>query len=186
MSIRMTLSTAFLALTLPLAASAFAAGGGGGGDSGSGGSDQTSTPTCKSGEVYSQKAKKCVPANQGAIDDDDLFETGRALAYAGRYGEAIQMLGLVSDKNDPRVLNMLGFSHRKSGRIEVGLGYYQEALTINPDFTLAREYLGEAYLTLGDLAAAKNQLSEIEKRCGKGCAEYAELEKQIVEVEKRG
>jgi tetratricopeptide (TPR) repeat protein len=169
-----------------LAASAFAAGGGGGGDSGSGGSDQSSTPTCKSGEVYSQKEKKCVPANQGAIDDDDLFETGRALAYAGRYGEAIQMLGLVSDKNDPRVLNMLGFSHRKSGRIEVGLGYYQEALTINPDFTLAREYLGEAYLTLGDLAAAKNQLSEIEKRCGKGCAEYAELEKQIAEIEKRG
>lgn len=180
MSIRMTLSTAFLALTLPLAASAFAAGGGG--DSGSGGSDQTSTPTCKSGQVYSQAQKKCVPANQGAIDDNDLFETGRALAYAGRYGEAIQMLGLVSDKNDPRVLNMLGFSHRKSGRIEVGLGYYQEALTINPDFTLAREYLGEAYLTLGDLAAAKNQLSEIEKRCGKGCAEYAELEKQIVAV----
>ena len=180
MSIRMTLSTAFLALTLPLAASAFAAGGGG--DSGSGGSDQTSTPTCKSGQVYSQAQKKCVPANQGAIDDNDLFQTGRALAYAGRYGEAIQMLGLMSDKNDPRVLNMLGFSHRKSGRIEVGLGYYQEALTINPDFTLAREYLGEAYLTLGDLAAAKNQLSEIEKRCGKGCAEYAELEKQIVAV----
>ncbi|MCO5162759.1 MAG: tetratricopeptide repeat protein [Mesorhizobium sp.] len=176
MSIRMTLSTAFLALTLPAASLAYAAGG----DGGSGGSGQT--PACKSGEVYSQKEKKCVPANQGAIDDDDLFQTGRALAYAGRYGEAIEMLGLVSDKNDPRVLNMLGFSHRKSGRIEVGLGYYQEALTINPDFTLAREYLGEAYLTLGDLAAAKNQLSEIEKRCGKGCAEYAALEKQIEAV----
>ena len=180
MSIRMTLSAALISLTLPVATLAYAAGG----DSGSGGSDQT--PTCKSGEVYSQKEKKCVPANQGAIDDDDLFETGRALAYAGRYGEAIQMLGLVSDKNDPRVLNMLGFSHRKSGRIEVGLGYYQEALTINPDFTLAREYLGEAYLTLGDVASAKNQLSEIEKRCGKGCAEYAELEKQIAAVEARG
>lgn len=183
MSIRMTLSAALISLTLPVATLAYAAGGGsGGGDAGSGGSDQTSTPTCKSGEVYSQKEKKCVPANQGAIDDDDLFETGRALAYAGRYGEAIQMLGLVSDKNDPRVLNMLGFSHRKSGRIEVGLGYYQEALTINPDFVLAREYLGEAYLTLGDLASAKTQLSEIEKRCGKGCAEYAALEKQIVAV----
>lgn len=171
MSIRMTLSAALVALTVPFAVPAFAAGGG-----------TEQTPTCKAGEVYSQKEKKCVPANQGAIDDDDLFQTGRALAYAGRYGEAIQMLGLMSDKNDPRVLNMLGFSHRKSGRIQVGLGYYQEALTINPDFTLAREYLGEAYLTLGDLASAKNQLSEIEKRCGKGCAEYAALEKQIAAV----
>ncbi|MCR5855660.1 tetratricopeptide repeat protein [Mesorhizobium sp. J428] len=176
MSIRLTLSAAVLAFSLPFALPAFAAGG----DSGSGGSDQT--PTCKSGEVYDKTEKKCVPAKQGAVDDDSLFETGRALAYAGKYGEAIQMLGLVSDKNDPRVLNMLGFSHRKSGRIDVGLGYYQEALTINPDFTLAREYLGEAYLTLGDIAAAKNQLSEIEKRCGKGCAEYAALEKQIAAV----
>jgi tetratricopeptide (TPR) repeat protein len=96
------------------------------------------------------------------------------------------MLGLVADKNDPRVLNMLGFSHRKSGRIEVGLGYYQEALAANPDFVLAREYMGEAFLTLGDLASAKGQLSEIEKRCGKGCAEYAALERQIVDAEKKG
>lgn len=174
MSTRLKLSAAVLALSLPLAWPAFPAGGG------SDASDQT--PTCKSGEVYDKTEKKCVPAKQGAVDDDSLFETGRALAYAGKYGEAIQMLGLVSDKNDPRVLNMLGFSHRKSGRIDVGLGYYQEALTINPDFTLAREYLGEAYLTLGDIAAAKNQLSEIEKRCGKGCAEYAALEKQIAAV----
>ncbi|SMH51472.1 tetratricopeptide repeat protein [Mesorhizobium australicum] len=176
MSTRLKLSAAVLALALPLAWPALSAGG----DSGSGASDQT--PTCKSGEVYDKTEKKCVPAKQGAVDDDSLFETGRALAYAGKYGEAIQMLGLVSDKNDPRVLNMLGFSHRKSGRIDVGLGYYQEALTINPDFTLAREYLGEAYLTLGDIASAKNQLSEIEKRCGKGCAEYAALEKQIAAV----
>jgi tetratricopeptide (TPR) repeat protein len=180
MSIRLTLSATALALSLPFAVPAFAAGGGSGGDS-----DQTSTQ-CKSGEVYDKNEKKCVPAKQGAVDDDSLFETGRALAYAGRYGEAIQMLGLVADKNDPRVLNMLGFSHRKSGRIEVGLGYYQEALAANPDFVLAREYMGEAFLTLGDIASAKNQLSEIEKRCGKGCAEYAELERQITDAEKRG
>ena len=126
-----------------------------------------------------KQVKGKVKEQWGKLTDDDLFETGRALAYAGRYGEAIQMLGLVSDKNDPRVLNMLGFSHRKSGRIEVGLGYYQEALAANPDFVLAREYMGEAFLTLGDIASAKNQLSEIEKRCGKGCEEYALLAKQI-------
>jgi len=176
MSIRLTLSATVLALSLPFAVPVFAAGGG----------TETATPECKSGEVYDKNEKKCVPAKQGAVDDDSLFETGRALAYAGKYGEAIQMLGLVADKNDARVLNMLGFSHRKSGRIDVGLGYYQEALAANPDFVLAREYMGEAFLTLGDIASAKNQLSEIEKRCGKGCAEYAELERQITDAEKRG
>jgi tetratricopeptide (TPR) repeat protein len=176
MSIRLALSASLLALSLPIGGAAFAAGG----DSGA------ETPTCKAGEVYDKTEKKCVPAKQGAIDDDSLFEQGRALAYAGRYGEAITLLGLVENKNDPRVLNMLGFSHRKSGRIEVGLGYYQEALAANPDFVLAREYMGEAYLTLGDLDSARNQLSEIEKRCGKGCAEYAALEKEIVAAETKG
>lgn len=173
MPIRLVLSASLLALTLPFGA-ALAAGG------------DSDTPSCKSGEVYDKAQKKCVPAQQGSIDDDTLFETGRALAYSGRYGEAITMLGLVADKNDPRVLNMLGFSHRKSGRIEVGLGYYQEALAANPDFVLAREYMGEAYLTLGDIAAAKAQLSEIGTRCGTGCAEYAALAKQVAAAEAKG
>ena len=107
------------------------------------------------------------------LDDDSIYEAGRDLAMAGRYGEAIEVLGLAADKTDPRILNYLGYSHRKSGRIQVGLGYYQEALRIDPDYTLVREYLGEAYLQLGDVASARNQLSEIEKRCGTGCSEYA-------------
>jgi tetratricopeptide (TPR) repeat protein len=94
------------------------------------------------------------------------------------------VLGYIADKEDPRVLNYLGYSHRKSGRIGVGLGYYQEALRIDPDYVLAREYLGEAYLTLGDVAAARNQLAEIEKRCGKGCREYSQLAEQLAALGK--
>ena len=60
-----------------------------------------------------------------------------------------------ADKTDPRILNYLGYSHRKQGRVLVGLGYYQEALRHNPDYTLVREYMGEAHLQLGDVAAAK-------------------------------
>ena len=95
-----------------------------------------------------------------------------ALAMAGRYDEAISVLTLAANKQDPRILNYLGYSHRHSGRITVGLGYYEEALRINPDYTLVREYLGEAHLQIGDLAGAREQLSEIEKRTGKGSREY--------------
>jgi tetratricopeptide (TPR) repeat protein len=123
--------------------------------------------------------KKCVPAEQGKIDDDSIYETGRALAMNGRYDEAIKILTLAADKTDPRILNYLGYSHRKSGRVLVGLGYYQEALRNDPDYTLVREYLGEAHLQLGDVAAAREQLGEIERRCGKGCTEYAELSAHI-------
>ncbi|MGE0282481.1 MAG: tetratricopeptide repeat protein [Rhizobiaceae bacterium] len=168
---KLSLRSAALILALPLlTVPALSAGGGGGGGG--------EAPQCSAGKVWDKSTKKCVP--KGSLrDDDSIFEAGRALAYAGKYDEAIDVLTMARDKTDERILNMLGFSHRKSGRIEVGLGYYQEALRNNPGYTLTREYLGEAYLQLNDVASAREQLTEIEKRCGKGCAEYAELARQI-------
>ncbi len=163
---------AALAFTL-LAVPAFAAGDGGGG---AGGGEK---PQCPKGKVYDQKTKTCKDASRGAVDDDSLYAYGRALAQAGRYGEAITVLSLAADKTDPRILNYLGYSHRKAGRVTVGLGYYQEALRHDPDYTLVREYMGEAYLQQGNVAAAKEQLTEIEKRCGKGCREYTLLSAEI-------
>lgn len=135
---------------------------------------------CPQGQVWDKRRKKCVPPQQGLLDDDSLYEAGRALARAERYDEAIAVLSLAADKNDPRILNYLGYAHRKAGRVLVGLGYYQEALRIDPNFTLVREYLGEAYLALGDLKAAKEQLAEIEKRCGLDCPEHADLAVEIM------
>ena len=86
---------------------------------------------------------------RGAVDDDSLYEAGRDLAEQGRYGEAITVLSLAADKTDPRILNYLGYSHRKSGRVLVGLGYYQEALRHDPNYTLVREYMGEALSAAG-------------------------------------
>jgi len=160
-------------------------GGNGGGNSGGGSSGGSSSgggsavTECRSGKVWDRRSRKCVVPKQGLLDDDSLYDAGRGLAMAGRYGEAIEVLGYVANKQDPRVLNYLGYSHRKAGRIRVGLGYYQEALRINPDYVLAREYLGEAYLTLGDLASARDQLDEIHKRCGKGCREYSLLSQEL-------
>ena len=66
--------------------------------------------------------------------------------WTASYDEAIKVLALAADKTDPRILNYLGYSHRKAGRVLVGLGYYQEALRNDPDYTLVREYMGEAHL----------------------------------------
>jgi cobalamin biosynthesis protein CobD/CbiB len=51
---------------------------------------------------------------------------------------------------------------------------------------LVREYLGEAYLQIGDLGKAKNQLAEIVKRKGKDCAEYRVLSAEIDAASKAG
>ena len=168
MQTRIALALAASLVLSPLAVSTAFSAGGGGGDS---------STTCSNGKVWDKKQKKCMPPS--AVDDDSLYEAGRNLAMLGRYGESIEVLGLAANKADPRILNYLGYSHRKAGRITVGLGYYQEALRHNPDYTLVREYMGEAYLQQGNVDAAKEQLTEIEKRCGKGCEEYALLAKQI-------
>lgn len=140
-----------------------------------GGSNGGTQVKCPGGLVYNKRTKRCEAPRAGMIDDESLYLAGRALAMDGKYEEAIKVLSLAADKTDPRILNYLGYSHRKAGRVLVGLGYYQEALRNNPDYTLVREYMGEAQLMLGDVAAARVQLSEIEKRCGKNCPEYGML-----------
>lgn len=162
-------------LALMVTGAAFAAGSGGGG-----GSDVQ----CNAGQVYDQNKQKCVPKSS-SLDTDSIHGTGEALAYAGRYDEAIDILKLAEDRNDPRILNMLGYAHRKQGKILIGLGYYEEALRIDPNHVLTREYLGEAHLQMGDIASAREQLGEIEKRAGAASKEYVELSKRIAEFESR-
>ena len=82
---------------------------------------------------------------------------------------------MVVDQTDPNVLNYLGYSHRKMGRLAEGMAYYKKALAIDPDFVLAREYLGEGYLAAGKLRLAEEQLAEIAKRCGTDCKAYRQL-----------
>ena len=145
-----------------------------------GGTTTTTTPKCKKNKVWDKNKLKCVPAKKSSnLSDDSIFETGRALAYAGRYDEAVSVLKLASNKNDPRILNFLGYSTRKLGNVESGLVYYYAAIKADPNYTLARSYMGEAYLMLGDRKNALKQLGEIGDRCGTGCAEYASLKKRI-------
>jgi tetratricopeptide (TPR) repeat protein len=161
---------ALLAFTLPT----MAAGTGGG-------STQTSTK-CKKGEVWSQKKNKCVKATSGVLPDNELYEEGRGLAKAGQYEWALEVLGAVVNQDDPKVLNYVGYSHRKMGDFETGMGYYKKALALNPDYVLAREYLGEGYVANGQVDLAKAQLAEIEKRCGTTCEEYRDLAEEIEKV----
>lgn len=142
----------------------------------------TTVPTCTNGKVWDKKKKKCVkPAQDSGLSDDNLFEAARDLAYNRRYEEAQTVLRLAQNQDDPRILNYLGFTTRKLGNVEGSLTYYKAALSIDPDYTLVREYMGEAYIQLGQFERAAEQLAEIRKRCGTDCREYrllrAELDK---------
>ena len=145
-----------------------------------GDSTTTTTPTCKRNHVWNKKKRKCVKVKKSSgLSDDNLYEAARDLAYAKRYDEAITALKLAKNQNDPRILNYLGYATRKSGDVRKGLSYYQAAIAINPDYTLARSYMGEAYLQLGDRKNAMLQLAEIKSRCSGPCPEYAALADQL-------
>lgn len=149
---------------------------------GDSGSSDTSVKKCKKGEVWDKNKKKCMKASSGVIPDEDLYQQGRALAKAGEYDWALTVLSAISNQNDPRVLNYIGYSYRKSGDIDKGIGFYQKALAIDPNYVLVREYLGEGYIAAGKIDLAKAQLIEISSRCGTTCEEYQDLAEELGKV----
>jgi len=137
------------------------------------------TKECKNGKVWDKKKKKCVEASYRMFPDDFIYENARELAYDGQFENAIKLLHLAQNQNDPRILNYLGFSNRKAGNTEIAMGYYQKALAINPDYNLARSYMGQALVLAGDMHGAWTQLAEISSRGGENSWSYTALKQSI-------
>jgi Tfp pilus assembly protein PilF len=78
-----------------------------------------------------------------------------------------------------RVLTYMGFAHRKAGRADLGMEHYAHALDVNPDNILARSYLGQMLVEMGEIAAARRQLDEIRTRGGAGTWAEASLARAV-------
>lgn len=137
------------------------------------------TQVCKDAKIWDEKTEKCVDAEgdaqSGALSDDVLYNAARELAYDGQYANALQVLAAAANQNDPRILNYKGFSLRKSGRYVEGMKFYQAALDIDPDYSLARSYMGQAMIAEGDFIGAREQLIQIADRGDKDTWAYAAL-----------
>jgi Flp pilus assembly protein TadD len=83
--------------------------------------------------------------------------------------------------------NLYAYSLRKSGTQQMDLVFQHsnEALRLDPKHRGAHEYLGEAYLQVGNLAKAKDELAALDKLCLFGCREYSELKKAVSQYEAR-
>jgi len=77
--------------------------------------------------------------------------------------------------------SLYAYSLRKGGTKQIDLVFlhYNEALRLDPKHRGAHEYLGEAYLMVGNVAKAKDELAALDKLCFFGCSEYTELKKAI-------
>ena len=90
----------------------------------------------------------------------ETYEAGVKLAEARNYRGALKKF-LEAEKleeNNPDALNMIGFTNRKLGRLEIAFEYYTLALERRNRFPEAREYLAEAHLQ-----AALLQARELER-----------------------
>ncbi len=64
----------------------------------------------------------------------------------GEYQAALNLLDSLKNGNTAEARNYRGYATRKLGRTDEGIGYYQRALALEPNYAKAREYLGEAWM----------------------------------------
>lgn len=139
------------------------------------GSDDTEPPTptettteCDKGQVWDEKTKACVTAEDSSLNDDQRFDATRELAYAGRYDEALAMLDTMTEGDTARVMTYRGFALRKSGQIEQGIAAYEQAIALDPANILARSYYGQLLVEMNELDRARIQLASIRDTGGTG------------------
>lgn len=180
-TIKLTALAGFTAAGLAAASMAFAAGTApsSGSSSSSGGGSTGTTSKCAQFKAKSAERKKCIKGRRSAMNNEELYAAGYELAKAGDYADALEFLNAGTDKKDVRFLTMIGYSTRKLGKVDEGMGFYMQALALDPNSVTTREYLGEAYLQKKDLASAQGQLAEIQTRCGTTCESYTELKTEI-------
>jgi len=143
--------------------------------------DGPASPRIDCSKEKNKNKPACRP-HHGA-SDDEIINAAYWLAHAGKYADALGLLGAVKDKENPRALNAMGYATRKGGNVDGAFPYYTRALALKPDYVQAREYLGEAFLAKGDVVSARAQLGEIERQCGASCVSFANLKREITAFE---
>ena len=115
-----------------------------------------------------------------------LYNKAYELVYDKKFDKSIKLLEKIAERKDlgekkADVYNLLGFSYRKHSEpdLDKALESYKIALEINPEHLGAHEYLGELYITLGNMNKANEMLNNLENIAGTSSMEYIKLKKAI-------
>ncbi len=133
------------------------------------------TTVCAEGLVWDLATQSCMTPEDSSNDDNARLNDIRELAYAGQYSAALDVLDTLDNPDASLALTYYGFAHRKAGRVDLGMEYYQTALAVDPGNLLARSYMGQGHLASGQKGLAQAQLTEIRMRGGRGSWAEASL-----------
>ena len=120
------------------------------------------------------KAAKKLVIKAKKLEKKDKVEKALKL-YSKAYDKLLKAYD--KDKENPDILNYLGFTLRKAGNFDEAEKFYLAGLEIKPDHKGINEYLGELYIKTNRIELAKERL-EVLKGCK--CEEFEEL-KELIE-----
>lgn len=133
------------------------------------------------------------PAAVLAADSDpapagDPVRERAAAATERRDWPAAQALlreALAKDPGNADYHNLYAYSIRKGPSPDMNLVFkhYNEALRIDPKHRGAHEYIGEAYLTVNNVAKAREHLGQLDRLCFLPCSEHTDLKKAVADYE---
>ena len=120
-----------------------------------------------------------------AETDPDLAATDQDYAAARKamvtkqWEEAIARLrkAEVRHPDHADLQNDLGYAHRNLGQFDAAFKHYERAIELEPRHRGAHEYIGEAYLMVGDVPNAEKHLAALRAICLLPCDELTDLEK---------
>jgi Flp pilus assembly protein TadD len=121
------------------------------------------------------------PDEQAKVDPD--YAGGKKAVEAKDWQAGIRLLSSAAlrDTRNAEIQNLLGYAYRNTGELSAAFKHYNRALQLNPRHRGVHEYLGEAYLMIGNLPKAEEHLAELKKICLIPCDEYAHLQSRIRE-----
>jgi predicted Zn-dependent protease len=115
--------------------------------------------------------------------EDPAVAAARETLKGGDYAAAAAQLkaALAAQPGNADLHNLYAFAIRKGPNPDMALVFrhYQEALRLDPKHRGAQEYIGEAYLMVGNPAKAREHLAALDRLCFFGCVEYDMLKKAI-------
>jgi Flp pilus assembly protein TadD len=119
------------------------------------------------------------PSKDASLEAD--YAQAEYLIKSDKCDEAISLLENVVAKNAKHAdaLNYLGYCHRKAGRKDQAMAFYQKALAVDPNHLGVHEYLGELYLMMDDLPKAEAQVAKLKTLCPQSCTQLEDLEDAV-------
>jgi len=126
---------------------------------------------CSTGTVWA------MGSSSSESKSDAGFRKAEKAVKAKEFDKAIPLLQdvLKEDPTNADALNYLGYSQRKTGKLDDAMKNYNAALAAKPDHKATLEYQGELFLMLNDKTSAEANLEKLKQLC-KRCDEREALQ----------